>query len=167
MLDYIYCIKYMLIHKYFVFLECCKCGIPVRGLLHDLSKFRPSEFFPYAKCYYYPNGKRRYSNTGSNCGTNSDMMDLSFEYALLLHQKRNSHHWQYWVIPSPGANKLLPMDNASAKEMLCDWIGAGKAKGDLDFISWYENNKDQMLLHEDTRRWIEEQLKTKYASSLN
>ncbi len=156
MLDYINCIKYMLIHKYFVFLECCKWGIPVRGLLHDLSKFRPSEFFSYTEYYYYKNGKRR---RPAGSFTNADTLDLKFEYAWLLHQNRNKHHWQFWIIPELAGNKITPMDEASAKEMLCDWIGAGRAKGDLDILSWYENNKDQMLLHEDTRRWIESQLR--------
>lgn len=91
------------------------------------------------------------------------MVDLKFEYAWLLHQKRNRHHWQFWVIPEPESNKIMPMDEASAKEMLCDWIGAGKAKGDLNIASWYEQNKDQMLLHKDTRNWIEEQLKRRYS----
>jgi hypothetical protein len=152
----------MLIHKYFVFIECCKWGIPVRGLLHDISKFRPSEFFSYAQYYYYPDGKRRHTNGSYSRDIPTDMVDSKFEYAWLLHQKRNKHHWQFWVIPEPNGNKIMPMDEASAKEMLCDWVGAGKAKGDLDMISWYDNNKAQMLLHEDTRRWIEEQLKCRY-----
>ena len=45
---------YVLRHKWYVFIECCKLGIPVRGLVHDLSKFRPSEWFPYANFIHKP-----------------------------------------------------------------------------------------------------------------
>ena len=41
-------------HKYFVFKYCCKLGIPWRGLLHDLSKFSPTEFIESIK--YYQDG---------------------------------------------------------------------------------------------------------------
>jgi uncharacterized HAD superfamily protein len=45
-------------------------------------------------------------------------------------------------------------------EMLCDWVGAGKAynKGNwtIDtFKEWYESNKDKMALHTLTRMYIE------------
>lgn len=41
-------------HKYYVFKACLVAGIPVRGLLHDNSKYGRKEFFEYAKYY---NGK--------------------------------------------------------------------------------------------------------------
>ena len=40
---------YLIKHKWLVFLECCKAGIPWRGILHDLSCFLPSEFRLSAK----------------------------------------------------------------------------------------------------------------------
>ena len=41
--------KKIFVHKYWVFRYCCKAGIPVQGLLHDLSKFSPVEFFESVK----------------------------------------------------------------------------------------------------------------------
>ena len=32
-------------HKWRVFINCAKCGLVWRGLVHDLSKFSPTEFF--------------------------------------------------------------------------------------------------------------------------
>jgi putative NADPH-quinone reductase len=45
-------------------------------------------------------------------------------------------------------------------EMICDWIGAGKAYNNgsytiNDMNEWYESNKDRIVLHEDTRELIE------------
>ena len=31
-------------HKYYVFKNCCYAGIPLQGILHDLSKYSPTEF---------------------------------------------------------------------------------------------------------------------------
>jgi hypothetical protein len=47
-------LKSQLRHKWFVFVECCKLGIPHLGIIHDLSKFLPSEWRGYA-CYFYGN----------------------------------------------------------------------------------------------------------------
>ena len=38
--------------------------------------------------------------------------DGSFDSAWLLHQKRNAHHWQYWVLlEDEGNTKALEMDD--------------------------------------------------------
>ena len=42
-------------HRWYVFRLSIKAGIPWRGLLHDLSKYSPTEFFESVKYY---NGKR-------------------------------------------------------------------------------------------------------------
>jgi hypothetical protein len=47
-----------------------------------------------------------------------------------------------------------------AKEMLCDWRGAGRAiNGKDETREWYLKNKERIILHPNTRKWIEEQLK--------
>ena len=38
-------------HRWVVFKLCCKAGIPWRGLVHDLSKFSPTEFWESVKYY--------------------------------------------------------------------------------------------------------------------
>ena len=134
--------------------ECCKMGIVWQGLIHDLSKFLPSEFFPYAEFFFgRPRGKTGYykpTNTG----------DANFDFAWLLHQKRNKHHWQWWILPEDrGGVVILDMPIKYRKEMFCDWKGAGRAQGHGDDIrEWYKVNGSKMQLHENTRRWIEDML---------
>ena len=41
-------------HRFYVFKLSIKAGIPIRGLLHDLSKYSPTEFWEGVKYY---NGK--------------------------------------------------------------------------------------------------------------
>ncbi|MEW9110929.1 MAG: DUF5662 family protein [Cytobacillus gottheilii] len=40
---------YTLDHQLNVLVECWKEGLYIQGITHDLSKFSPKEFFPYAK----------------------------------------------------------------------------------------------------------------------
>ena len=148
-------LKYVLLHKWYVFLECVDEGIFLRGLVHDMSKFRPSEWFPYANHFY---GRKVRDKTGYYKPI--DTGDKAFDFAWLLHQKRNRHHWQWWVLPEDeGGMKILPMSPTARTEMLCDWRGAGMAQGfSNNTRSWYKENRNKMQLHPETRRWVEQRL---------
>ena len=43
-MKYIKYLRYLIIHKFWVFIYCCQYGLYWRGIIHDLSKFLPSEF---------------------------------------------------------------------------------------------------------------------------
>lgn len=146
--------RYVLRHKWFVFLAACKLGVPWLGIIHDLSKFSPDEWIPYAKFFYGTNKSRR-DKTGYYKPT--DTGDKAFDFAWLLHQKRNKHHWQWWVLPEDnGGVKVLPMPERYMREMLADWSGAGRAQGHGDDVKpWYLANNHKMQLHPDTRAWLE------------
>lgn len=151
---------YVLRHKWFVFQECVRLGIPWRGLVHDMSKFRSSEWGPYAHHFYNRDGTKRDVHKGGYYKP-TDTGDEDFDFAWLLHQKRNWHHWQWWVLPEDeGGVKILPMQDVFRREMLADWCGAARAQGlSRDTVpGWYEEHKDKMQLHQETREWIEVQL---------
>lgn len=145
---------YLLLHKLYVFIECCKLGIPFRGLIHDWSKFTPGEWFPYVRYY--------------NC-KRTDKIQRDFNKAWNQHQKRNKHHYQYWVlIQNAGSSVALEMPDKYRKEMLADWRGAGHAKKKMrtdktsysedECKTWYLKNKNKMTLHKKTRAWVEKEL---------
>lgn len=156
---YLKYLSYVLRHKYYVFLECCKLGIPVRGLIHDWSKFLPSEFAPYAKYFYGKDdhAKKAVGDYGYFKGE-VDKTDYDFNMAWLLHQKRSPHHWQYWILVGDEQDALFDMPDACRKEMLADWIGAGRAQGRPDTLAWYRNFRKKIELGAETRKWIEEKL---------
>jgi len=145
-------------HKYFVFLECCKMAFKTRtpkliwrGITHDLSKLTPAEFFPYAKFFYgKPHDTTKYYSP-------SEEGDLGFNEAWFLHQNRNSHHWQWYILLfDDGGMEALPMEPIDRMEMLCDWAGAGKAYENASCVKdWYSSNKDNMILSDETRDWVE------------
>lgn len=62
----------------------------------------------------------------------------------------------------PGTIEADPMSNSARCEMLADWFGAGRAYNadwtPLEPRKWYEKNKDKMILHPDTRAWVEAEL---------
>ena len=144
-------LRYVIRHKWFVFAECCKLDIPWRGILHDLSKFGPPEWFPYAEFFY-----------GEYCWQRGSELrppkhiDDAFDLAWLHHLHYNPHHWQYWIRHGDdGGIRVFPMPLMYASEMVADWRGAGRAQGKPDTAAWYLENKDKMTLHENTRRYVE------------
>jgi len=52
MKKYLQYLSYVLRHKWHVSLECFHHGLYWRGITHDLSKFLPDEFIPYARYFY-------------------------------------------------------------------------------------------------------------------
>ena len=156
---YVAYLSYIVRHKWFVAIECCRLNIPWRGIIHDLSKFRLDEFVPYARYFYNRDGTaiQRRDDTGYYKPTNTG--DQAFDFAWLLHQKRNRHHWQWWVLPEDeGRVKILEMSDVARREMLADWRGAGRAQGTPYTAVWYQVNKHKMCLGPETRQWIEERL---------
>ena len=141
-------LKKVLTHKWYVFLECCKLGIPWLGITHDLSKFSPREWRAYAINFCVEWEER------------PQWVEDMFSTAWNHHQKRNLHHPEYWVCMSRGTpDKVLPMPDRYRREMLADWRGAGRAYVGWDNTKeWYLNNRDSLRLHPETRAWIEEQL---------
>ena len=154
-------LRYVLWHKWFVLMEGLKIGVPVLSLLlHDWDKFLPDEWFPYVNFFYGKNENpaRQVGETGYFKPT--DTGDQRFDFAWLLHQKRNRHHWQFWILPKDeGGLKVLQMNTKAALEMIADWRGAGKAQGTPDTLAWYRKNRGKMALHPDTRFLVETYLK--------
>lgn len=153
---YLFYLWYILRHKWFVFRAACRLNIPWLGFWHDMSKFLPSEFIPYAEFFYNPDGSPRQHRDKTGYYKPTDTGDAAFDFAWLLHQKRNRHHWQWWVLPEDCGNvKAIEVPLPYLREMVADWLGAGRAQGTPDVQAWYFANKDKMNLHPDTRKDVE------------
>ena len=143
-------LKLILKHKYFVFIVSCQIGIPIRGIFHDMSKFSPSEFFTSAKYY-----------NGSKSPIDIEKEIHGFSYAWLHHRGHNKHHWEYWIDNLSHGGDALKIPYKYVLEMLCDWIGSGKAYNGKDwtiqvpfkfFINKY--NKGDIKIHLETYKFI-------------
>jgi len=153
---------YVLRHKWYVFLECCRLGIPWRGVVHDWHKFTHAEWFPYVHFFYNPDGTKKQIRDKTGYYKPDDTGDKAFDQAWFLHQKRAYHHWQSWAFPDTNGNlKLVEIPPKYRLEMLADWRGAARAQGlSRDSVKdWYQANKDKMMLESVSRVYIEAMLR--------
>lgn len=109
---------------------------------HDESKYRSDEFDAYCN-YFYPS-------------ENNKKDSKAFDEAWLLHQKRNPHHWQYWILIRD-EGELVPMDMPFEYvcEMLCDWSSFHYVNPESTANNWYNKNKKNMILSDETRKLVE------------
>lgn len=104
-------------HRHCVIAHCAKAGILWQGLMHDLSKYGPSEFLPGVRYY-----------NGTHSPTEDERREQGYSQAWMHHKGRNRHHWEYWTDYSmtAGGYVAMPMPRRYLAEMLCDRIAASK-----------------------------------------
>lgn len=156
--------KYVVKHKFYVGYFLIKENLWKQALTHDLSKFRWFPFNTYAWYFYGPKEHEGESETGYSKPITTT--DKDFDYAWLLHQKINPHHWQFWILlEDSGKVKLIDMPEKYWKEMICDWYGASIATGRSNINNyrantkkWYLAHRDIIQLSEKTRKEVEWEL---------
>jgi hypothetical protein len=132
------------IHKYYVFAGCRKAGIPLRGLLHDLSKLSPVEFFDSA---------RYWSGTGSPIDAQKKVEGYS--RAWLHHKSLNKSHWEYWVDWEKGQPVPRKMEGKYLVESMADLVGSSKAYSGEGWhpglaVDYYREHSKNWIQHPDT-----------------
>lgn len=136
--------SYVARHKWFVFRAGLKTKAPLwRLLIHDWSKMTPAEWFPYVASFYG--------------GERTPEVRAAFDKAWLHHQHRNPHHWQHWLLQEDdGDLKTLRMPYKLVREMVADWMGAGRAiTGKWEVGVWYDANAHKIRLHPEVRQQVE------------
>jgi len=155
-------LSYVIQHRFWVGYYCFKERLIWRGIFHDLSKFLPDEWIAYANYFYGKDAEEHWKKRREGKGYYKpyNTGDQKFDFCWLLHQKRNDHHWQWWVLPEDdGGLFALPMKKRAIIEMICDWRGAGRAQGYKDNTpEWYAKNKKHQKMHHLTRQFLENKL---------
>ena len=100
-------------HRWGVFKNCVRCGIPFRGIVHDLSKFSPTEFFESVKYFQ-----------GNRSPIGACRRATGKSHAWLHHKGRNKHHIEYWTDPECTVQPMMPYKYAV--ECVCDKLAATK-----------------------------------------
>ena len=141
-------------HKWYVFIECCKLGIIWQGIIHDMSKFYPSEFIASAN-YYYGNRRDNVINV---------LLTKKYQQAWLHHKGHNKHHWEYWVDWDNQTGEYITTEIPLKylQEMYADMVGASKAYNKSNFdpkepYRYFKNSKSFIMNKED-RLWLEVKL---------
>ena len=109
-------------HRWYVFKYSIKAGIPFRGLIHDLSKYSPTEFFESVK---YFDGHR---SPIIHCKA-----DKGYSKAWLHHKGRNKHHLEYWEDVFKGEKIAAFIPYKYIVESICDKLAATKAYNGKNF----------------------------------
>ena len=144
-------LKYVIRHKWFVFLACLEYGLIWRGIKHDWTKFLPSEWFPYVHYFYGPKVAHPTKQLFKDDGLVPWMItppevQERFDIAWLHHQKRNSHHWQYWLL-SPDQPRPQFNEQSMDGGMTHSWIA--DQRGKVAAVVYDYESKLYKLLHPD------------------
>lgn len=136
-------------HRRLVRKYCFKLGIYRQGLMHDLSKYSPSEFIPGVK--YYQDGHRSPNN--------AQREDEGVSKAWLHHKGRNKHHFEYWIDYDVDGSKTvlagMKMPVKYVAEMFCDRIAASRIYNkekykDSDPLDYYIKGLGHYIMHPET-----------------
>lgn len=138
-------------HKSKVFYHCIKVGIPLRGILHDLSKFSLTEFIPGVEFFQ-----------GTRSPNEAERSAIGYSTAWLHHKGRNRHHFEYWSDYNPETKVLSPvkMPTKYVKEMFCDRVAASKTYQKENYkqshpLEYFMRGKERRSIHPETSDLLE------------
>ena len=146
-------------HKELVMIGCFRVGLYRQGLLHDLSKFSPTEFLVGARYFQ-----------GNRSPNNAEREDIGYSSSWLHHKGRNRHHFEYWVDYNlrgkDGESPLVPvkMPGRFVVEMLMDRIAASKvylgdAYTDKSPLGYFDGGRARKFMHPETAALLEKLLR--------
>lgn len=143
-------------HRRMVRRHCFKVGLYRQGLLHDLSKYNPTEFIPGVKYYQ-----------GNRSPNNAQREIEGCSGAWLHHKGRNKHHYEYWIdysASSPdGVLTGMDMPVRYVVEMFCDRVAASKIYNkdsykDSDALDYFLRGRGHYVMHPNTEALLYELL---------
>jgi hypothetical protein len=124
-------------------------GIPIAGITHDMSKFSPTEFWEGVKYYQ-----------GNRSPIEACKEINGYSEAWFHHKGRNKHHYEYWVDNLDCGGTPTKMPYRYAKELICDYIAAGRAYMGDDFTYqmelewWYRKLEKPLAMHSCTKAFV-------------
>ena len=145
-------------HKILVMEGCFQIGLYRQGLLHDLSKYSPTEFL--VGCRYFQ---------GDRSPNNAEREERGYSSAWLHHKGRNKHHYEYWI--DYGLDKEdgiigMKMPVNYVAEMFVDRVAASKTYQkekykDSHPLEYYEHGAAKLgrMIHPETAELLHSLLK--------
>ena len=137
-------------HRKYVRKACFKMGLTWQGLVHDLSKYSPTEMLI---CKYYSGKRSPHQNAREVLG---------YSPSWIHHYHTNKHHFQFWW-DEDEEGKIIPMKMPYnyVIESFCDMLGASKAYNpknwgpDLLLCYWDQKCKGKRIMHEKSANLVE------------
>ncbi|MCD8333553.1 MAG: DUF5662 family protein [Clostridiales bacterium] len=135
---------------------CFRVGLYRQGLLHDLSKYSPAEFWVGVKYY-----------RGNMSPNNIERKEKGYTSAWLHHKGRNKHHLEYWIDYGSKDSEFplegMRMPDKYVVEMFIDRMSASKnyqkeAYTDRSALDYYMKGKARHVLHPEVKELLERML---------
>ena len=128
-------------HRKWVRKYAFKLGIPLQGLVHDLSKYSPTEFFESVKYYQ-----------GTRSPIDAAKEDKGYSTAWFHHRGRNKHHHEYWIDNFDKGMTFNIMPYKYFVELVCDYLAAGRAYMGKNFsyakeLEWWKSKRGTIAMH--------------------
>lgn len=136
-------------HRKYVRHFCFKAHLFRQGLMHDLSKYSPTEFIESVRYF-----------VGTSSPIDACKKDKGYSVAWMHHKSHNKHHREYWTDNYDNGTTCIKMPWKYALECFCDFLGAGKAYNrekftpELEF-EWWTSNRLKMKINLDTRMFLD------------
>ena len=143
-------------HKLLVTRYCFRLGLFRQGILHDLSKYSPTEFLIGVRYFQ-----------GHQSPNNAERKEKGYSLAWLHHKGRNKHHYEYWIDTNhgnPSGIYCVEMPLRYVAEMFCDRVAASKIYYGKEYtedmpLAYYEKGKYCRVIHPETSELIESLLR--------
>jgi len=154
---------YVVRHKWYTFKAARELGITWLGIIHDWTKFLPSEWFAYVENFYggcvaYQHMERPFKRGDflkgyGKLGHPEDQVVVSYDSktelvtclpwatkealdrAWLHHQKSNKHHWQYWLLQYDLGDDWTIQPRDIHKSEMADLYFQGQSTG-MAYTDW-------------------------------
>lgn len=138
-------------HKILVMKGCFRLGLYKQGLLHDMSKYLPTEFL--VGCKYFQ---------GVRSPNNAEREAKGYSEAWLHHKGRNKHHFEFWVDYSLDGKGMVPVEMPVryVAEMFVDRVSASKVYlkdkyNQKEPLKYFQKGKGHYGMHENTSKLLE------------
>lgn len=138
-------------HKWLVLCGCFRVGLYRQGIVHDLSKYSPTEFRVGARYYQ-----------GVRSPNAAEREEKGFSEAWIHHKGRNPHHYEYWTDMHPVSRTYepVPMPRKYFVEMIMDRRAAcmvyqGENYRDDSALNYFDKSREKILMHPETRRQLQ------------
>ena len=138
-------------HRLIVMAGCFHVGLYWQGLVHDLSKYSPTEFLVGAKYYQ-----------GIRSPNAAEREEKGYSEAWMHHKGRNRHHYEYWTDMNMGKRvyESVPMPRKYLVEQIMDRRAAckvyqGDGYTDGSALAYFMKSRERELMHPKNRRELE------------
>ena len=138
-------------HRWLVRGGCFRIGLYWQGLIHDLSKYSPTEFCVGAKYYQ-----------GIRSPNAAERDDKGYSEAWMHHKGRNRHHYEYWTDMNRTTRvyEPIPMPRKYLAEMVMDRRAAckvyeGKKYHPSSALEYFMRSRERELMHPKTKQELE------------